>query len=320
MAVNNKIGNILNSVKDIAGKASEKAAVAADEVKSTAIKIKDDATAKQTEIKASLADKKREEDIKKYSPIFKEDVENGEILSERVIRIVNYDARLENETCKESIGFYEKSEDRKMPTIYSKYVSSLGLTLRPRQSDSVYISDPCVPGTYIEIDEYYNYMKEVRVNELTVLAQALGAKSVSIKLQNSTHSLFHKGISANAGVSSFSVECEKKESKKESKSLEIWSTTTFKTSIFDGSPILPELLYFRNESDISALIQMVLVNKSKITTRTYSMKASSSSGVSLNEAASISGMLKKIKCKAGASFEKTAEKESNALLKYTIEF
>ena len=309
MSENKIISDVLSSVKN-----------AADGVKSTAIKIKDNAAARQAEIKENIADKKRAEDIKKYSPIFMEDVANGELLSERVIRIVNYDARLENDTCKDSIGFYEKSEDRKMPTFYSKYISLLGLTLRPQQSDSVYISDPCVPGTYIEIDEYYNYMKEVRVNELTVLAQALGAKSVTIKLQNSTHSLFHKNISADANTQSFSAEGEKKESKKESRSIEIWSTTTFKTSIFDGNPVLPELMYFRNESDISALIQMVTVNKSKLTTRTYSMKASSSSGVSLNEAASISGMLKKIKCKAGANFEKTAEKENNALLKYTIEF
>ena len=309
MSENKIISDVLSSVKN-----------AADGVKSTAIKIKDNAAARQAEIKENIADKKRTEDMKKYSPIFAEDVANGELLSERVIRIVNYDARLENDTCKDSIGFYEKSEDRKMPTFYSKYISMLGLTLRPQQSDSVYISDPCVPGTYIEIDEYYNHMKEVRVNELTVLAQALGAKSVTIKLQNATRSLFHKGNSANVAVSSFSAEGEKKESKKESRSIEIWSTTTFKTSIFDGSPVLPELMYFRNESDISALIQMVTVNKSKLTTRTYSMKASTSSGVSLNEAASISGMLKKIKCKAGANFEKTAEKENSALLKYTIEF
>lgn len=65
---------------------------------------------------------------------------------------------------------------------------------------------------------------------------------------------------------------------------------------------------------------MVLVNKSKVTERKYSMKASSSFGVSLTEAASISGTLKKIKCNAGASFAKSAENESKAFLDYTIVF
>ena len=164
-------------------------------------------------------------------------------------------------------------------------------------------------------------MKQVRVNELTVVAQALGAKSVSIELRNSTKSLFHSSVDAEAKAGTIADGSATKETKKkQSKSIEIWASTTFKTSVFDGSPTAPELLYFRNESDISALIQMVLVNKSKVTERKYSMKASSSSGVSLTEAASISGTLKKIKCNAGASFAKSADNESKAFLDYTIVF
>ena len=65
---------------------------------------------------------------------------------------------------------------------------------------------------------------------------------------------------------------------------------------------------------------MVLVNKSKVAERKYSMKASSSSGMSLNEAMSIAGTLKKIKCSAGVDFAKSAENESKAFLDYTIVF
>lgn len=321
MSENNKINGILTSVKNAAGQVSEMAANTAEGVKTTALKIKDDAVAKQTERKISLAEKKRLGDLKKYSPIFKEDVANGELLLERFIRIVNYDTRLENEACKDSIGFYEKTDDRKLPTLYTKYVHTMGLTFYPQLSESVFVSDPCIPGKFIEIDEYYNYMKQVRVNELTVVAQALGAKSVSIELRNSTKSLFHSSVDAKAKAGTIADgSATKGTKKKQSKSIEIWASTTFKTSVFDGSPSAPELLYFRNESDISALIQMVLVNKSKVTERKYSMKASSSSGVSLTEAASISGTLKKIKCNAGASFAKSAENESKAFLDYTIVF
>ncbi len=65
---------------------------------------------------------------------------------------------------------------------------------------------------------------------------------------------------------------------------------------------------------------MVLANKSKVTERQYSMKAISSSGISLTEAASISGTLKKIKCNAGANFAKSAENESKSFLDYKIVF
>jgi hypothetical protein len=83
---------------------------------------------------------------------------------------------------------------------------------------------------------------------------------------------------------------------------------------------MPNITYFKNESDIQALIQMVLVNKSKVTSRTYSLKASSSSGMSLTEAADINSSLKVIKLNAGGVFEKKANIESEAVLEYSIRF
>lgn len=308
-------------MKTAAGKVSEKAATAAEEIKNTAIQVKDDAIAKQAEHRTAAAEKKKQEDFINLAPIFKEDIANNELLSERVIRIVNYDARLENEVCKDSIGFYEKTDNRKMPTLYSKFVPQLGLSFYPQLSESVFIADPCIVGKYIEIDEYFNYMKQVRVNELTIVAQSLGAKSVIIELKSSTNSksLFSKSAEAKAGQI-LNVSHKKENNSNKSNSIEIWASTTFKTAIWNGGPTMPTLLYFRNESDISSLIQMVLVNRSKVTERTYSMKASSSSGMSLNEAISIAGTLKKIKCSAGASFARSAENESTAFLEYTIKF
>ena len=318
---NKKINGIITSVKTAAGKVSEKAASAAEGIKSTAIQLKDDAIAKQAEHKITVAEKKRQNDLINLSPIFKEDISNNELLNERVIRIVNYDARLENEMCKNSVGFYEKTDDRKMPTLYTKFVPELGLSFYPQLSESVFIADPCIAGKYIEIDEYFNYMKQVRVNELTLVAQSLGAKSVTIELKSTTNSksLFSKAMQAKA-VPILDASCKQQENNTSSNSIEIWAQTTFKTSIWNGGPTMPNLLYFRNETDISSLIQMVLVNRSKVTERKYSMKASSSSGMSLNEAMSIAGTLKKIKCSAGASFAKSAENESTAFLEYTIKF
>lgn len=321
MSENNKLSGILASVKNVAEKVSEKAVSTAEEVKNTAIQLKDDAMAKQAERKITAAEKKRQDDLIKLSPIFKDDIANNELLTERVIRIVNYDPRLENDVCQGSIGFYEKTDDRKMPTIYSKYVPDLGLSFYPQLSESVYIADPCIVGKYIEIDEYYNYMKQVRVNELTLVAQSLGAKSVTIELKSTSisKSLFSKSAQATAG-SVFDGGYKQQGNNTSSNSIEIWAHTTFKTSIWNGKPSVPTLLYFRNESDISSLIQMVLVNRSKVTERKYSMKASSSSGMSLNEAMSIAGTLKKIKCSVGSNFAKSAENESNAFLDYTIVF
>lgn len=242
-------------------------------------------------------------------------------MTERVIRIVNYDARLENAVCTGSVGFYEKTDDRKMPTLYTKFLPALGLSFYPQLSESVFIADPCIPGKFIEIDEYFNYMKQVRVNELTLVAQSLGAKSVNIELKSTTNSksLFSKAMQAKASPI---LEADRRQqgNNTSSNSIQIWAQTTFKNALWNGGPTMPTLLYFRNESDISSLIQMVLVNRSKVTERKYSMKASSSSGMSLSEAMSIAGTLKRIKCSAGTSFAKSAEHESTAILEYTIKF
>lgn len=318
---NKKINGIIASVKTAAGKVSEKASSTAEGIKSTAIQLKDDAIAKQAKHKITVAEKKRQDDLINLAPIFKEDISNNELLSERVIRIVNYDIRLENEVCKDSVGFYEKTADRKMPTLYSKFVPEWGLSFYPQLSESVFIADPCIMGKYIEIDEYFNYMKQVRVNELTLVAQSLGAKSVTIELKSTTNSksLFSKSMQAKVGPI-LDADHKQQGNNTSSNSIEIWAQTNFKTAIWNGGPTMPTLLYFRNESDISSLIQMVLVNRSKVTERKYSMKASSSSGMSLNEAMSIAGILKKIKCSAGISFTKSAENESTAFLEYTIKF
>lgn len=318
---NRKLTGIIASVQTVTGMVSEKASSTAEGIKNTAIQLKDDAMAKQAEHKIAVAEKKRQDDLINLAPIFKKDISNEELLNERIIRIVNYDARLENEVCKDSIGFYEKTADRKIPTLYSKFIPELGLSFYPQLSESVFIADPCIAGKYIEIDEYFNYMKQVRVNELTLVAQSLGAKSVMIELKSTTNakSLFSKTAQAKAGPF-FDAECKHQGNNTSTNSIEIWAQTTFKTAIWNGGPTVPILLYFRNESDVSSLIQMVLGSRNKVAERKYSLKASSSSGMSLNEAISIAGTLKKLKCNVGANFAKSAENESTAFLEYTIRF
>lgn len=234
MSENNKLSGILASVKNVAERVSEKAASAAEEVKSTAIQLKDDAMAKQAERKIIAAEKKRQDDLIKLAPIFKDDISNNELLTERVIRIVNYDPRLENDVCRDSVGFYEKTDDRKMPTIYSKFVPDFGLSFYPQLSESIFIADPCIAGKYIEIDEYFNYMKQVRVNELTLVAQSLGAKSVTIELKSTStsKSLFSKSAQAKVGPV-LDGNCKQQGNYTSSNSIEIWAQTTFKTAIWN---------------------------------------------------------------------------------------
>ncbi len=259
--------------------------------------------------------------VEMLQPIYANDISDDLLRHERVIRIVNYDKRLNREDCKDSIGFYQSTPGRRIPTFYTNCVETLGLSFYPHLSESVFIADPAISGNYIEIDEYFNYMKQVRVNELTVIAQSLGAKHVDILLKTQSKKTIFQKTGANIDVGKIaSANAKATKSSHAESSLEIWASTDFKTALWSSSPALPTVLYFKHESDIQSLIQMVLVNKSKLKSRTYHMRASSSSGVSSTEAASIGASLKSIKVKAGATFEKSAKIENESVLEYTITF
>ena len=275
---------------------------------------------KATSVSEGVEDYFNRKKLEKLMPMPESDLSPEVFRHERLIRVVNYDSKRDGELFAGSVGFYEKTPDRRIPTIYTKNVEKLGLTFFPHLSESVFLADPRIEGRYIEIDEYYNYMKQVRVNELTLIAQSLGAKHVKIRLQTKSRKSISSKISGALGFSKAAVNVESSGSSNSSESFEVWADTEFKTGFRKATPVLPEVIYFSNESDIQALIQMVMVNKSKLTKRTYKMKSSSSSGMSMTEAASISGAIKCINVKAGGTFEKSAEEESEATLEYTIEF
>lgn len=319
-----KKSSFLNSVKSVASKVAEKTASTAEGMKSTAVQLKDDALAKQAENKVLAAERKKQNDFDRLCPIFDSDLTPDSFQFERIIRVANYDARLENEVCEGSVGFYEKTATRRIPTIYSRFIGKLGFVFYPHLSESVFIADPCISGKYIEIDEYFNYMKQVRVNELTLIAQSLGAKHVDIRLKTAQKSSSNSnmGLSLSAGIKPWSVGAkgDRSQTSSSTEAVAIWASTDFDTAGWNGVPAAPPVLYFRNESDIQSLIQMATGSMSKITKRTYSLQASSSSGMSLSEAADINASIKCVKCKAGATFESHASSENDALLEYTIEF
>lgn len=317
---NDKKTAFLNSIKKATGKITETTSSLTEGVKETAVHVRTSIEKRQEEKRLIAAEKKKEEEIGNLSPIFADELTSENFQYERVIRIVNYDNRLEYEEMKGAVGFYELIQDRRLPTVLSSHVRALGFAYYPQLSESLYIADPCIDGKYIEADQYYNYMKQVRVNELIVVAQSLGAKHVTIKYTEAskTTDFQNAGIHASAG-GIFHANADKKRKNINKESVSIWADSTFKPSVWSG-PVMPNLLYFRNESDINSLIQMVLASKSKLKEYTYHFQASTSSGLALSEAASIESAKKAIDFDAGVNLEAAAEKESKSILEYTIKF
>ena len=68
--------------------------------KDNVIRLKDNASQKITKIVDENRKNKEEKDFKKLHPLFENDISGSSLQKERVIRIVNYDSRLENKVCK----------------------------------------------------------------------------------------------------------------------------------------------------------------------------------------------------------------------------
>ena len=295
--------------KAVAQKLANKAAGFAGGVKEGIVRKKNEIVANNAERRDAAAERKKLDEFDRLSPLFEEDLTADTFRHEKLIRVVNYDPRLDNELCRDSIGFYEKTPNRMIPTIYTKYVENLGFSFFPHLSESFFIADPCKDGNFIEIDEYFNYMKQVRVNELTLIAQSLGARHVEIRLASENRQVAVANVDANADILKIGAKLKRNQQNEARNKVEIWASADFEPGLCTDGPTVPEVLYFKKENDIQTLIQMVLDNKNKLKKRTYCLKASSSSGMSMTEAANINASLKSIKVKAGLSFEKRANDE-----------
>ncbi len=278
--------------------------------------VKDGSEQISQQIDKAIFDK----DKKKLCPFFKENLLADGFVIPPMIRLVNYDKRKENRACEGSIGFIVNTKDLKVLNIYTEYSDLLGLIFYPHTQESVYYVDPCHPKLYINLDEYFSYLKKVRVDELKQIAQSLGAKHVKISLKeqkkdissqnkNGKVHLFNK-IGGNAS-------CDKTN--------EVYNNINVEAEVnFSGNdnPVRPDIVYFKNESDIQALIEMRVnpTNQNKINSMTYVFNYINSSEIQVREAAKIDAALSSIKANGSSSVSSKALTESRTILEYSIEF
>ena len=87
------------------------------------------------------------------------------------------------------------------------------------------------------------------------------------------------------------------------------------------TPVEPDLLYFKNESDIEKLVQMRTGgNKNKIESKTYKFQCNRTSGIKEKEALQLDAVLNQLKCGVSAFISKETKRENRTELEYTIEF
>ena len=260
-----------------------------------------------------------ESDFKRLRPLFKDDLLAPDFIRPAVLRIVDQDERRTNPACEGAIGFLTGNEATIL-NIYKEHLGLLNAEFYPQQEDTIYHVDPCYPDLFIKPDEYFAYLKKVRVNELTTIAQDLGAKHVEILLQCNQADASTRTSKLGAKIVGIgSASATSSTTQNSSASVEVAACADFHGS---DTPIEPKVVYFQHEHDILSLIQMRMhpVNGNEILSKTYSLQYGNSSGLHVAEAQAIDAVLKATKCSLSHSVTDEAMNDCNTILKYSISF
>ena len=128
-------------------------------------------------LKETTDEKARELELKTLQPIFLETLNDTDFLMPKFIRITERDKKhTESAVCKGSIGFGSDQKGLHIVNIFRDSIDLYGLSFYPDGDSEFYYMDPSDRDAYIALDEYFNYLKQVRISELQKIAQDLGAK------------------------------------------------------------------------------------------------------------------------------------------------
>lgn len=152
-------------------------------------------------IKTNIDEKAKEIEIKKLQPIFPADIDDGDFLIQKFIRVADRDKkRSESEVCKGSIGYFTSTKGIRLLNIFRDSIDFFGLSFYPDSRSEFYYVDPSDRDRYIALDDYFNYLKAERISELQRIAQDLGAKHFKVTFVEEKSSYTGKKINAHGKI------------------------------------------------------------------------------------------------------------------------
>lgn len=263
---------------------------------------------------------KYEIDKKRLNPVFQADFEHNEYSKPMLLRVVDYNKRKENEACKGALGFAERIRQENVLHLYKETAEQSGIIFYPCLKETLYCINPYNPNLYICLDDYFQYIKKAKVDELEMIAQCLGAKHVTISFKERKKTLVSHDAKVKANVKFLGKSnAEHTDKADEFSSIEVAAEVDF-----DGndSPIEPNLTYFKYDSDIQALINMRLDlnNQNRIKSKVYRFEYNTNREMKEKTAANIDAVIKKIGCVGNGSVVSEVQAESRTVLEYKITF
>ena len=154
-------------------------------------------------IKTNIDEKAKEIEKKKLQPIFPADIDDGDFLIQKFIRVADRDKkRSESEVCKGSIGYFTSTKGIRLLNIFRDSIDFFGLSFYPDNRSEFYYVDPSDRDRYIALDDYFNYLKAERISELQRIAQDLGAKHFKVTFVEEKSSYSDRKINAHGKITS----------------------------------------------------------------------------------------------------------------------
>ena len=123
-------------------------------------------------------------DRKIINPVTLEDLYDETFRVPDALRLFEEDKKMNNPVCENAIGFMDKFGDFKVLNIQIGYLPQLiddnliggKFSFYPNIVESLYYCDPFSRRYFISLDEYFDYLKCAKIDELEKIAYDLGAK------------------------------------------------------------------------------------------------------------------------------------------------
>ena len=269
-------------------------------------------------VKVSAEENRKRMELKSLQPIFADTLDQADFFMSKLIRVVERDRKhAESDVCQGSIGFLSDKGGLRVVNLFTDSLDVFGLTFYPDADGDFYYVNPTDRDNYIALNEYFSYLKTVRINELQRVAQDLGARHfrVIFKEEQATFSqMKDKKLAKLAAAGSGEIEQERDEKK--------YDMVDIAAELYmDGhEPQEPELVYLLKDDNVRTLIHLRMAGGERFHHHKLSIKMSSSSGIRESDAAKIDAVLKGMKVIGNTTWVSEVRNESRRYLEYEIDF
>ena len=256
---------------------------------------------------------KKQYELTRNRPVWASEFEEGFELPD-IIHVDAEPQQLKEPVCEGAVAFRDGTKEKEALVVLPEFAKKLDAVFYPALQEGVYIADPYTEKRYIDLNDYFYLLKDARVHELNKIAESLGATYVKITLQAERKEFIKKTGKAKIGPKFVNVDMNKDAETKQYDDRGVTSETRLK----GHEPHEPELVYFKNDTDINTLVEMRM--KDAVLTKTLEIKYNSINDINEKEALKIDGVLKKLKVAGAAAIAKEVSEENRYRFKYEIKF